>query len=317
MGKERKCKQRHVCGAKMPGEADQAEEHSALPALQLAVPPFELAAKIAAKIAELIPMSSAAEQAEKQEQKQAEKQAGCDHTVGDGQQSTRAFVEMGKNLKSLRRELNFMKSLEQQLREEIQKLKVSRGHLFSERNEFSALCIIACQERDAAVAERDRATSECDVVVAARDVAVAQCEKLQQSIKNYGKTVEKLDEEELKILRAELQAALDIVDTWGAAQESVAKECPDLCCPLSLHTQLMHDPVLTPDDGRTYERAAIEKHFDRLQREKLPPMSPQKLPLKSTLLVPNVMAKTHIVAMVQKKSMELTAGAKSKRMRKD
>ena len=303
MGKGRKCKQLHVHGAKMAGEADEAQDHASLPAFVLAVPPFELAAKIAAKIAELIPMSSAAEQAEKQEQKQAEKQAGCDHTVGDGKQSTRAFVEMGKNLKSVRRELNFMKSLEQQLREEIKILKVSQAHLFSERNEFRALCVSACKERDAACKERD--------------VAVAQCKKLQQTIKNYGETVEKLDEEELKHLRAELQAAIDIVDTWGAAQESVAKECPDLCCPLSLHTQLMHDPVLTPDDGRTYERAAIEKHFDRLQREKLPPMSPQKLPLKSTLLVPNVMAKTHIVAMVQKKSMELTAGAKSKRMRKD
>jgi hypothetical protein len=34
-------------------------------------------------------------------------------------------------------------------------------------------------------------------------------------------------------------------------------------------------------------------------------MSPQKLPLKSTLLVPNVMAKTHIVAVVQKKLVAL------------
>ena len=126
-------------------------------------------------------------------------------------------------------------------------------------------------------------------------------------------------------MRAELQAALDAVKTWGAAQEAVAKECPELCCPLSLLTRLMHDPVFTPDDGRTYERVSIEKHFEVLERVKNPIMSPQKQPLQSTQVVPNVTLKTHIVAMVQKKVIsmlqkkadELAAGCAGKRRRDD
>jgi len=69
----------------------------------------------------------------------------------------------------------------------------------------------------------------------------------------------------------------------------------------------MHDPVFTVD-GRTYERLSISKHFEALQRNKNPITSPQKDPLESALLVPNVILKKHIAALVQKKAAALAAG---------
>ena len=202
-----------------------------------------------------------------------------------------------------------------------------RDAIRGERDMATAELDAAVENRDAAVAEAamsekraaERQTQLEKISLLAAEAAQRQTElektidELKQDFARErahvrfltAKTVDKLNEAQRTHLRAELQAALDGVDAWEAAEEAVAKENPDLCCPLSLQTQLMHDPVFTPDDGRTYERAVIQKHFDRLQREKLPPMSPQKLPLKSTLLVPNVMAKTHIVAVVQKKLVAL------------
>ncbi len=210
-------------------------------------------------------------------------------------------------------------------------LKKELAAASAERDSETVLYIAACSERNSVCRERDMAKAKLDAAVEDRDSMVAEADsvvaraaecqrKLEQTIDELkqdfarerahvrfltAKTVDKLDEAQRTHLRAELQAAIDCVDAWEAAEQAVAKENPDLCCPLSLQTQLMHDPVFTPDDGRTYERKSIEKHFDRLQREKLPPMSPQKLPLKSTLLVPNVMAKTHIVSVVQKKLVAL------------
>ncbi len=131
-----------------------------------------------------------------------------------------------------------------------------------------------------------------------------------------GRTADKQNEDQLKSLRADLEAALQRVDAWQAAEEAVAKECPDLCCPLSLHERLMHDPVYTVD-GRTYERLAITRHFEMLVRAKKPIESPQKDPLASALLVPSVTFKKHIVAMVQKKAEELAARSGGKRRRED
>ena len=238
---------------------------------------------------------------------------------------------MGHDLKEVRRELNCVKNHEQQLRDETVNLKNELAAACAERDKETVLYIAACGERNSVCRERDMAKAELDAAVEDRDSMVAEADgvvaraaerqrKLEQTIDELkqdfarereqlrfltGKTVDKLNQEQRTHLRAELQAALDGVDAWEAAEEAVAKENPDLCCPLSLQTQLMLDPVFTLEDGRTYERASIEKHFDRLQREKQPLMSPQKLPLKSRQLVPNVMAKTHIVAVVQKKLVAL------------
>jgi hypothetical protein len=156
-------------------------------------------------------------------------------------------------------------------------------------------------------------------------------QQLQQTIKNLrvevsahaeqtrvlmGSTVDTLNEDQRKNLRADLEAALKRVDTWQAAEEAVGKKRPELCCPLSLHERLMHDPVMTLD-GRTYERLAINKHFEMLVRSKQPIMSPQKDPLSLALVVPNVTLKKHIVAMVQEKAEELAAGSGGKRRRED
>ena len=179
------------------------------------------------------------------------------------------------------------------------------------RNRESAFYISACKERD-------ELNSECDA-------ALAEQQGLQQTIKNLrvevsaakeqtrvlmGRTVDTLNEDQLKSLRADLEAALQRVDAWQAAEEAVGKKRPELCCPLSLHERLMHDPVMTLD-GRTYERLAINKHFEMLVHSKQPIMSPQKDPLASALVVPNVTLKKHIVAMVKEKAEELAAGGSS------
>ena len=223
---------------------------------------------------------------------------------------TFALVELGKNLKDVRRELRAAQG-------ESGKLKLELADARAGRNRESAFYISACKERD-------ELNSECDA-------ALAEQQGLQQTIKNLrvevsaakeqtrvlmGRTVDTLNEDQLKSLRADLEAALQRVDAWQAAEEAVAKECPDLCCPLSLHERLMHDPVYTVD-GRTYERLAITRHFEMLVRAKKPIESPQKDPLASALVVPNVTLKKHIVAMVQEKAEELAAGSGGKRRRED
>jgi predicted O-linked N-acetylglucosamine transferase (SPINDLY family) len=196
-------------------------------------------------------------------------------------------------------------------------LKLELADARAGRDRESAFYISACKERD-------EANYECDA-------ALAEQQGLQQTIKNLrvevsaraeqtrvlmGSTVDTLNEDQRKNLRADLEAALKRVDTWQAAEEAVGKKRPELCCPLSLHERLMHDPVMTLD-GRTYERLAINKHFEMLVRSKQPIMSPQKDPLASALVVPNVTLKKHIVAMVQEKAEELAAGSGGKRRRED
>jgi predicted O-linked N-acetylglucosamine transferase (SPINDLY family) len=223
---------------------------------------------------------------------------------------TLALVELGKNLKDVRRELRAAQGESGQLKLELADARAGRDR-------ESAFYISACKERD-------EANYECDA-------ALAEQQGLQQTIKNLrvevsaraeqtrvlmGSTVDTLNEDQRKNLRADLEAALKRVDTWQAAEEAVAKKRPELCCPLSLHERLMHDPVMTLD-GRTYERLAINKHFEMLVRSKQPVMSPQKDPLASALVVPNVTLKKHIVAMVQEKAEELAAGSGGKRRRED
>ena len=226
---------------------------------------------------------------------------------------TFALVELGKNLKDVRRELRAAQG-------ESGQLKLQLADARAGRNRESALYISACKERD-------ELNSECDA-------ALAEQQGLQQTIKNLrvevsaakeqtrvlmGRTVDTLNEDQLKSLRADLEAALQRVDAWQAAEEAVGKKRPELCCPLSLHERLMHDPVMTLD-GRTYERLAITRHFEMLVRAKKPIESPQKDPLASALLVPNATLKKHIVAMVQKKATALAAdgtGEGGKRRRED
>jgi hypothetical protein len=217
------------------------------------------------------------------------------------------------------------------LRGEVRDLKVTLANARAELNREGALFDFAC-------AERNVSNEKCDAVLKERDAALAECnslktlkEGLQQTIKELrvevsaraeqtrvlmGRTVDTLNEDQRNNLRADLEAALKRVDTWQAAEEAVGKQRPELCCPLSLHERLMHDPVMTLD-GRTYERLAINKHFEMLVRSKQPIMSPQKDLLASALVVSNVTLKKHIVAMVQEKAEELAAGGAAKRRRGD
>ena len=223
-------------------------------------------------------------------------------------------VELGKNLKYARRELRAA-------RDELRELKLELADARAGRNSESAWYISACEERDRANSECDAALDERDDAVAERKTTATFSQQLQQTVKSLrvevsdareqtrvlmGRTVDTLNEEQLKQLRSDLDQAVQRVVCWQVAQEAVAKECPDLCCPLSLHERLLHDPVFTVD-GRTYERLAISRHFEALERKKKPITSPQKDPLESSLLVPNVTLKKHIVAMVQKKATALAA----------
>jgi len=283
-------------------------------------------------------------------------------------------VELGKNLKTARRELRNALEEGGKLRDEVSELKVTLANTRASRDRDSALYVKACTERraaeeeceaaleeveklrdevrdlkatlataraelnregalfDFACAERNDSNDKCDAILKERDAALAECnslktlnEGLQQTIKNLrvevsaraeqtrvlmGRTVDTLNEDQRNNLRADLEAALKRVDTWQAAEEAVGKQHPELCCPLSLNERLMHDPVMTLD-GRTYERLAINKHFEMQVRLEQPIMSPQKDPLASAMLVPNVTLKKHIVAMVKEKAEELAAGGSS------
>ena len=235
-----------------------------------------------------------------------------------------ALVELGKNLKDVRRELRAAQG-------ESGQLKLQLADARAGRNRESAFYISACKERDEANSESEAALDERDAALAELKIVKTLEQQLQQTIKNLrvevsaraeqtrvlmGRTVDTLNEDQRKNLRADLEAALKRVDTWQAAEEAVGKKRPELRCPLSLHERLMHDPVMTLD-GRTYERLAITRHFEMLMRAKKPIESPQKDPLASALVVPNVTLKKHIVAMVQEKAEELAAGSGGKRRRED
>jgi hypothetical protein len=146
------------------------------------------------------------------------------------------FKAINHDLKQVRRELNFMKTLEQQLRNEMLGVK-------KEVADATRLYIATCGERDAISGERDMATAELDAAVENRDAAMAEAAmsdkraaerqtELQKTIDELkqdfarerahvrfltGKTVDKLNEAQRTHLRAELQAALDCVDAWEAA----------------------------------------------------------------------------------------------------
>ena len=123
------------------------------------------------------------------------------------------------------------------------------------------------------------------------------------------RTVAALDQPQLRRLRNELARALRTVDRVRAerarrcaAEKAVQAEHPHFCCPVEL--TLMKDPVAT-DDGRTFERKAIEQWFHTLARQDAPITSPLRAPLESTRLVPNHNLRLAISAAVDKQLKEL------------
>jgi hypothetical protein len=124
------------------------------------------------------------------------------------------------------------------------------------------------------------------------------------------RTVDALDEPQLQLLRAELARALRTVDRVRAqrahqrraAEKAVQDEHPHFCCPVEL--TLMRDPVST-DDGRTFEREAIEQWFRTLKAKGAPISSPLRSPLESARLVPNHNLRLAISAAIDKQLAEL------------
>jgi hypothetical protein len=124
------------------------------------------------------------------------------------------------------------------------------------------------------------------------------------------RTVDALDEPQLQRLRNELASVLRTVDHVRvervqlrlAAEKAVQAEHPHFCCPVEL--TLMKDPVAT-DDGRTFERKAIEQWFHTLARQGAPITSPLRAPLESARLVPNHNLRLAISAAVDKQLKEL------------
>ena len=124
------------------------------------------------------------------------------------------------------------------------------------------------------------------------------------------RTAGTLDDPQLQRLRDELARALRTVDRVGfrraqlrrAAEKAVQDEHPHFCCPIEL--TLMKDPVST-DDGRTFEREAIQLWFRTLAAKSAPLSSPLRSPLQSARLVPNHNLRLAISAAVDKKFKEL------------
>ena len=124
------------------------------------------------------------------------------------------------------------------------------------------------------------------------------------------RTAGTLDDPQLQRLRNELARALRTVDRVRfrraqlrrAAEKAVQDEHPHFCCPIEL--TLMKDPVST-DDGRTFEREAIQQWFRTLAAKRAPLSSPLRSPLQSARLVPNHNLRLAISAAVDKKFKEL------------
>ena len=86
------------------------------------------------------------------------------------------------------------------------------------------------------------------------------------------------------------------------AEEAVGSEVTDFCCPVGL--QLMREPVML-EDGRSYEKAEIDKWFQQQAREGKPFSSPMTRAPVSTKLVVNLNLKNAIDAAVEAKQAEL------------
>jgi len=87
------------------------------------------------------------------------------------------------------------------------------------------------------------------------------------------------------------------------AEEAVGSAVPDFRCPLGL--QLMREPVML-EDGRSYEKANIERWFHQQQLEEKPASSPvTRAVLRSTQLVVNLNLKNAIVAAVENTKEQL------------
>jgi len=165
------------------------------------------------------------------------------------------------------------------------------------------------QERATHVALLD-AKKLCDKL---QDAMCANEKKLQHELAHANKKIkmlsatslEELEEDKLDELQEELTAALERVQIWKNAEALIALECPEFCCSINIGV-LMRDPVIT-EDGRSYERKYIEKHFNYLKKENKPMMTPQKHMLKSTTLIPNYALKHAISALVKNKVRELLA----------
>ena len=124
------------------------------------------------------------------------------------------------------------------------------------------------------------------------------------------RTAGTLDDPQLQRLRDELARALRTVDRVRfrraqlrrAAEKAVQDEHPHFCCPIEL--TLMKDPVST-EDGRTFEREAIQQWFRTLAAKRAPLSSPLRFPLQSARLVPNHNLRLAISAAVDKQLKEL------------
>ena len=82
----------------------------------------------------------------------------------------------------------------------------------------------------------------------------------------------------------------------------MGSEVTDFCCPVGL--QLMREPVML-EDGRSSEKAEIDKWFQQQAREGKPFSSPMTRAPVSTKLVVNLNLKNAIDAAVEAKQAEL------------
>jgi hypothetical protein len=121
---------------------------------------------------------------------------------------------------------------------------------------------------------------------------------------------EHLDAEQLEALERDVRGALAMLEIVREqrrqlleAEEAVGSAVPDFRCPLGL--QLMREPVML-EDGRSYEKANIERWFHQQELEKKPASSPvTRAVLKSTQLVVNLNLKNAIVAAVDNTKEQL------------
>ena len=115
---------------------------------------------------------------------------------------------------------------------------------------------------------------------------------------------EHLDDEQLEALERDVRGALAVLESEREqrrqlfeAEEALGSAVPDFRCPLGL--QLMREPVML-EDGRSYEKANIERWFHQQELEEKPASSPvTRGVLKSKQLVVNLNLKNAIVAALE------------------
>lgn len=115
---------------------------------------------------------------------------------------------------------------------------------------------------------------------------------------------EHLDDEQLEALERDVRGALAVLESEREqrrqlfeAEEALGSAVPDFRCPLGL--QLMREPVML-EDGRSYEKANIERWFYQQGLEEKPASSPvTRAVLKSKQLVVNLNLKNAIVAALE------------------